>query len=132
MHGALRLLAAAIVSFGAAVGTAHAADPRLDQPIPLDHPDQALFAEAVLIYSNEVRRQHGRAALRPDPALVRAAAAIRATGVLIATSLERPRRLREVLTTIASLLTAIGPPDKRARRPSAAQLLADPSLLGLA
>jgi uncharacterized protein YkwD len=74
MHGALRLLAAAVVAFGAGIGTAHAADPRLDQPIPLDHPDQALFAEAVLMYSNEVRRQHGRAALRPDPALVRAAA----------------------------------------------------------
>ena len=48
--------------------------PRLDQPVPLERPDQALFAEAVLIYSNEARRQHGRAALRPDPRLVRAAA----------------------------------------------------------
>jgi uncharacterized protein YkwD len=74
MHVALRLLAAAIVLLGAGIGTARAGDARLDQPIPLDRPDQALFAEAVLIYSNEVRRQHGRAALRPDPALVRAAA----------------------------------------------------------
>ena len=72
MHGALRLLAAGIVLLGA--GTAHAMDARLNQPIPLDRPNQELFAEAVLIYSNEVRRQHGRAALRPDPALVRAAA----------------------------------------------------------
>jgi uncharacterized protein YkwD len=72
MHGALRLLAAGILLFGA--GVAHGADPRLNQPISLDRPDQALFAQAVLIYSNEVRRQHGRAALRPDPALVRAAA----------------------------------------------------------
>ena len=47
---------------------------RLHQPISLERPDQALFNEAVLIYSNEVRRQHGRAALRPDPALSRAAA----------------------------------------------------------
>ena len=59
MHGALRLLAAGILLFGA--GVAHGADPRLNQPISLDRPDQALFAEAVLIYSNEVRRQHGRA-----------------------------------------------------------------------
>ena len=76
MHGALRLLAAGIVLLGAGIahGTAHAMDARLNQPIPLDRPDQELFAEAVLIYSNEVRRQHGRAALHPDPALVRAAA----------------------------------------------------------
>ena len=48
--------------------------PRLNQPIALDGPDQALFNEAVLIYSNEVRRQHGRAPLRADPGLSRAAA----------------------------------------------------------
>ena len=40
----------------------------------IEKPDQALFAAAVLFYSNEVRRQHGRAALRPDPGLTRAAA----------------------------------------------------------
>ena len=74
MRGALRLLAAGLVLFSA--GTVHGMDARarLNQPISLDRPDQALFAEAVLIYSNEVRRKHGRAALRPDQGLVRAAA----------------------------------------------------------
>ena len=47
--------------------------PRLQQPVALDRPDQTLFNEAVLIFSNEVRREHGRAALRPDAALSRAA-----------------------------------------------------------
>ena len=74
MRGALRLLAAGIVLFTAGTADAMDARARLAQPIPLDRPEQALFAEAVLMYSNEVRRQHGRAALRPDPALVRAAA----------------------------------------------------------
>jgi uncharacterized protein YkwD len=49
-------------------------DARLNQPISLSRPDQTLFNEAVLMFSNEVRRQHGRAALHPDPALSRAAA----------------------------------------------------------
>ncbi|HVL20144.1 MAG TPA: CAP domain-containing protein [Amaricoccus sp.] len=47
--------------------------PRLQQPVALDRPDQALFNEAVLIFSNEVRREHGRAPLRSDAALLRAA-----------------------------------------------------------
>jgi uncharacterized protein YkwD len=72
MHRALRLLAAGSLLFAA--GTAQGMDARLNRPVALDRPDQALFAEAVLIYSNEVRRQHGRAPLRPDPGLVRAAA----------------------------------------------------------
>lgn len=46
---------------------------RLEQPVALDRPDQRLFNEAVLIYSNEVRRAHGRAPLRADPGLSRAA-----------------------------------------------------------
>jgi uncharacterized protein YkwD len=46
---------------------------RLSQPIPLDRPDQTLFSEAVLIYSNAVRREHGRAPLRADPRLLKAA-----------------------------------------------------------
>jgi uncharacterized protein YkwD len=73
MHRALRLLAAGLVIL--AGGSAHGMDARdrLNQPIALDRPDQSLFNEAVLIYSNEVRRQHGRAALRPDPGLSRAA-----------------------------------------------------------
>ncbi len=61
--------------------------------------------------------------------LVHAAATIRAMVVLIATTIDQPRRLHEVLQTIASLLAAIGPPNKRRTRPSAAQLLADPSLV---
>jgi uncharacterized protein YkwD len=47
---------------------------RLLMPIAVDGPDQALFNEAVLIYSNAARRQHGRPPLQQDPALSRAAA----------------------------------------------------------
>ncbi len=72
MHRALRLLTAALVL--ACGGAAHGMDARLNQPISLSGPDQTLFNEAVLMFSNEVRRQHGRAALHPDPALSRAAA----------------------------------------------------------
>jgi uncharacterized protein YkwD len=72
MRRALRLIAAGIVF---CIGTAaQGGDQRLNQPVPLDRPDQALFAEAVLKYSNEARRQHGKKPLRPDPLLVRAAA----------------------------------------------------------
>jgi uncharacterized protein YkwD len=46
---------------------------RLGQPISVDRPDQALFNEAVLIYSNAARRAHGRAPLRADIGLSRAA-----------------------------------------------------------
>lgn len=47
---------------------------RLQAPISLVRPDQTLFSEAVLIYSNAARRQQGRAPLRLDPGLARAAA----------------------------------------------------------
>jgi uncharacterized protein YkwD len=47
---------------------------RLHAPIAVSGPNQALFSEAVLIYSNAVRSQHGRAPLRLDPGLERAAA----------------------------------------------------------
>ena len=47
---------------------------RLLAPITVSEPDQTLFNEAVLIYSNAVRRQHGRPPLRLDPGLSRAAA----------------------------------------------------------
>lgn len=60
-----------------AAGIAQAAGPvpaRLNQPVSLERPDQGLFGEAVLLYSNEVRRQHGRKPLRNDPGLSRAAA----------------------------------------------------------
>lgn len=46
---------------------------RLDTVVPLDAPDQALFGEAVLRYSNAARQAQGRAPLRLDPALTRAA-----------------------------------------------------------
>lgn len=59
--------------------------------------------------------------------LVAAAVATRGVVVLLATTLDRPRRLRETLRLIAAQLTGIGPPDKRRARPSAAQLLANPA-----
>ncbi len=78
MRRSLRCLAAAclVLAAGAALARASAAElpARLNQPISVDRPDQALFNEAVLYFSNEVRRQHGRAPLRTDPALSRAAA----------------------------------------------------------
>ena len=42
-------------------------------PVSASKPNQQLFNEAVLIYSNAVRKQNGRAPLRLDPALARAA-----------------------------------------------------------
>ena len=60
-------------------GSGHAMDAgtpipqRLNQPVALDRPDQTLFNEAVLIYSNQVRHEHGRAPLTADPGLWRAA-----------------------------------------------------------
>lgn len=44
-----------------------------DAPVALDAPDQALFSEAVLRVSNAVRKAHGRAPLRLDAGLSRAA-----------------------------------------------------------
>ena len=46
---------------------------RLNQPIS-ERPDQRLFDEAVLHFSNLARRQHGRPPLAPDPRLAAAAA----------------------------------------------------------
>ncbi len=74
----LRWLVAIVVLLAA--GNAHGMDagstvPKaLDKPISLDRPDQSLFNQAVLIFSNEVRRKNGRNPLRADPALSRAAA----------------------------------------------------------
>ncbi|MEM8571908.1 MAG: CAP domain-containing protein [Pseudomonadota bacterium] len=45
----------------------------LHQTIPTGRPDQALFDEAVLLFSNAARRHHGRAPLVGDPALAQAA-----------------------------------------------------------
>jgi uncharacterized protein YkwD len=47
---------------------------RLQRPVSVERPDQALFGEAVLIYSNAARKAHGRAPLRADIGLSRAAA----------------------------------------------------------
>lgn len=75
MRRAMCLLAAGLAILAA--GPAAAEDPRvperLQQPIPLERPDQRLFNEAVLIFSNQARRQHGRAPLRADAGLTRAA-----------------------------------------------------------
>jgi len=46
---------------------------RLNAPIAVSQPDQRLFNEAVLLYSNAVRKEHGRAPLQLDPGLSRAA-----------------------------------------------------------
>lgn len=46
---------------------------RLDAMVPLDAPDQALFGEAVLLYTNAARRGEGQMPLQPDAALTRAA-----------------------------------------------------------
>ena len=45
-----------------------------DSPSRSSAPDQTLFNEAVVIFSNDVRRKHGRTPLRPDTGLSRAAA----------------------------------------------------------
>jgi uncharacterized protein YkwD len=46
---------------------------RLQQPISTQGIDQTLFNEAVIIFSNAARKQHGRPPLLADPALARAA-----------------------------------------------------------
>jgi uncharacterized protein YkwD len=66
--------AIALLAAGSAWGMDAGAVPkRLNQPVSVDRPDETLFNEAVLIFSNEVRREHGRAPLHPDPGLSRAA-----------------------------------------------------------
>jgi len=63
-----------------------------------------------------------------DRNLVQAAATMRAEVNRLARSLERPRQLCRVLRELAVLLAAIRPTPKRRKHPSAAQLVADPSL----
>lgn len=46
---------------------------RLDQPLSAERLDQNLFNEAVLHYSNAVRRKHGRSPLQSDAALAKVA-----------------------------------------------------------
>jgi uncharacterized protein YkwD len=66
------LLAAAIAA-PAGPGLAQSVPSRLNQQIAPDRIDQNLFNEAVLLFSNAARRQHGRAPLAADPRLARAA-----------------------------------------------------------
>jgi uncharacterized protein YkwD len=74
MRGVLHLAAAVLAAASAGQGSAGERLPaRLLAPIAVERPDQALFNEAVLLYSNAARRQNGRAPLAPDPALSRAA-----------------------------------------------------------
>ena len=72
----LLALALALPLLGAGAGLAGTDQlPRaFHQPISVERPDQALFNAAVLYYSNAVRAAHGRAPLRPDAGLSRAAA----------------------------------------------------------
>jgi hypothetical protein len=61
--------------------------------------------------------------------LVQAATIVRMTVILLVPALDRARQVRQVLATIAPLLSHVSAPNKRRQRPSAAQLLADPSLV---
>jgi uncharacterized protein YkwD len=67
------MLAWALAGVGPAAAGEVRVPARLQQPVTLDRPDQTLFNEAILMFSNEVRRAHGRAPLKADPALERAA-----------------------------------------------------------
>jgi uncharacterized protein YkwD len=73
---AIRCLIVALLVLGplARADAGEALPRRLQQPIALDRPDQALFDEAVLHYSNAARRAHGRPPLAADTRLRRAAA----------------------------------------------------------
>jgi uncharacterized protein YkwD len=74
MRVPLRLLVMGLAMLAPAAVAADPVPARLNQPIAIDGPDQTLFNEAVLIFSNAVRRAHGQAPLRADPGLSRAAA----------------------------------------------------------
>jgi uncharacterized protein YkwD len=76
MRQALGFVAAliAFATVGAATHAGERVPARLLAPIAVDRPDQGLFNEAVLIFSNAARQAHGRPPLRPDPGLSRAAA----------------------------------------------------------
>lgn len=75
MRRALAVLASIVAVLTAApVSAGESLPKRLQQPISAERPDQRLFDEAVLLYSNAVRRQNGRAPLQSDPRLSQAAA----------------------------------------------------------
>lgn len=75
MRGPATVIATMLVvaATGGAAGEERVPD-RLLQPVAAVRPDQGLFNEAILLYSNVARRAHGRAPLRPDVGLSRAAA----------------------------------------------------------
>jgi uncharacterized protein YkwD len=77
MRGGVDLMRSVIIALLLALpGTGAGAQtiPRhLHQPIPVSQPDQDLFNQAVLLFSNAARRQHGRPLLQADPGLARAA-----------------------------------------------------------
>ncbi len=77
MRWSALVVVAGILVSGAAAGAGDAGPgrvpERLGRPISVDRPDQALFDEAVRLYSNAARRAHGRAPLRADIGLSRAA-----------------------------------------------------------
>jgi hypothetical protein len=66
-----------------------------------------------------------------DRSLVRLAECIREHGILLASALGHPRLLRAVLTRLIAVLDRCHGLERRRGHPSTAQLLADPSLLGL-
>lgn len=71
--GLLAILALAASITAGTAGRAQTIPENLSQPISTSRPDQALFNEAVLLFSNAARRQYGRAPLETDTGLARAA-----------------------------------------------------------
>ncbi len=67
------LLIALVLAASGDLAQAQSVPKHLHQPISTSKPDQALFNEAVLLFSNAVRRKHGRPPLQSDPALAAAA-----------------------------------------------------------
>lgn len=70
------MMAAVLIS-GAPLAQAGSAKlpERFHRPISAEGLDLRLFDEAVTIFANAARKQHGKPALKPDPGLARAAAA---------------------------------------------------------
>ena len=74
MRRALGIMAAVLtIAVGSQAPAGDRIPSRLMVPIAVKQPDQALFNEAVLYFSNAARRQHGRAPLQQDAGLSRAA-----------------------------------------------------------
>ena len=74
----MRGILAALIVVATIAAPVRAMDPgqvpgRLNQPISRAGIDPVLFNEAVALFSNAARRQHGRAPLAVDPGLARAA-----------------------------------------------------------